>query len=407
MPVLRNIGWLVTGTTGAPQSFVKRVAQAALAWQKDKIRWVGAEIELPREFETEITYDAGGRLLVPGLIDCHTHLCFAGWRTDEFVQKIQGKSYLDIAAKGGGIMSTVRATRAASYEALLERARGFLTQMVSLGITTVEAKSGYGLTVEDELKILRVYSALKSSGPATFVSTFLGAHTVPSELKDDRGQYLRVLTEQLLPIIVADKLASFCDIFVERGAFTPDEARVVLGAAKELGLGLKLHVDQLSDGGGGALAAELGAVSADHLEHTSDAGLRAMAAAKVVGVILPIASLYTCEPPVVARRLVELGVRVAIATDFNPGTAPSFHLPLAMNLGCTLNRLTPVEVLNAVTLIAAEALGLAASHGSLEPGKCADFVLIDASSLEDWLYHFLPNSVVATFRHGKQSYGAL
>ena len=326
--------------------------------------------------------DAGGRPCFPGLVDCHTHLAFGGWRADEFEQRIQGATYLDIAARGGGIASTVRQTRAASEADLEGRARGWLAAMRELGITTVECKSGYGLDRETELRLLRVYRRLAGSQPTRLVSTFLGAHVVPAEYRERRGDYVAFLVDEMIPAVAREGLAQCCDVFVERSAFFIEEARSILAAGLRAGLRPKLHADQLSDGGGALLAAELGALSADHLEHISDAGIAAMSAAGVVAVSLPLATLYLNQPPMPARRLIDAGVAVAVATDFNPGSAPSFHLPFALTLACTLQRMTPAEALKGATIYAARALGREPEIGSLEAGKFADFAIFDVPDVD-------------------------
>ena len=402
MPVLTNIALLATCAAEGGQGAIHAVERAALAWDGETIRWVGAEADLPAAYAAMERVDAGGALVVPGLVDCHTHLAFGGWRADEFSMRSRGATYREIARQGGGIASTMRHTRAASEDALLERSRGFLRAMARLGVTTVEAKSGYGLSAEDELKTLRVYRRLHEEGPMTIVPTFLGAHVVPPEFADDRAGYVRLLTDVLMPRIAEEGLARFCDVFVEETAFSVEEARQILAAGRRHGMRPKLHVDQLSDGGGAALAAEVGAASADHLEHASDAGLAAMAEAGVVAVSLPLASLYLRQPPLDARRAMEAGVAVAVATDFNPGSAPSYHLPLALTLACTMQRMTPAEALKGGTLYAARALDLDARVGSLEPGKQADFVLVDAPDVDHWLYHFRPNAAVATYVRGRR-----
>lgn len=374
----------------------------ALAWEAGRVVWIGPEAELPEAYVGWPTEDAGGRLVVPGLVDSHTHLAFGGWRSDEFVARLRGRSYQEIAAAGGGIAATVRRTRALSEDELLERCLAFASGMAELGVTAVEAKSGYGLDVDSELKLLRVYRRLDEEGPVRVVSTFLGAHAVPAEWREDREGYLELVIEEVLPLVAAEGLAAFCDVFVEEGtAFTAEEGRRVLEAARDLGLGVKLHVDQLSDGGGAALAAELGATSADHLEHVSDEGMGRLAAAGTVAVALPLATAYLDQPPMPARRLLDAGVPVAVATDFNPGTAPSYHLPLAMWLACVRLRMTPAEALKGATLLAARAIGCADRLGSLEVGKAADFVLIDASDVDQWLYHYRGNACVARCARGE------
>jgi imidazolonepropionase len=405
MPVLRNIATLVTPPPPSSEraaTNLRRIDDAALVWTDDTIEWVGPAANLPNEYETATTHDAEGSLVIPGLVDCHTHLAFAGWRADEFALRLDGTSYQEIARGGGGILETVRKTRAASEDELYDRSRSFLRDMAQLGVTTVEAKSGYGLTVADELKQLRVYRHLQESHPLRIVPTFLGAHTVPPEYKADREGYLTLLREELIPRVADDGLAEFCDAFVEEGAFQPDEARRLFRTARHHGLTPKLHADQLSDTGGAALAAEVGAVSADHLEHVSEEGIAAMAEAGVVAVSLPLATLYLDEEPLPAEVLHDAGVPIAVATDFNPGTAPSYHLPLAMMLACTMQRMTPAQVLTGATRHAAAALNREDEIGSLAPGMRADFVLLDAPSLNHWLYHFRPNAAVATYVQGER-----
>ena len=401
MPVLTNIATLVTCRADGRQADIHAIADAALVWEGDTIRWTGPEVELPSEFMALERQSAGGRLVIPGLVDCHTHLAFGGWRADEFAQRIRGESYLDIARAGGGIASTMRATRAASEEDLAERAAGFLDEMRALGVTTVEAKSGYGLTVEDELKTLRVYRRLAESQPTRIVPTLLGAHIVPPEYKEDRAGYIRLLTDTLIPQVAAEGLARFCDVFVEDTAYTNDEARAIFAAAEQHNLTPKLHADQLSDGGGAALAAEVGAVSADHLEYISDTGIAALRSAGVVAVSLPLATLYLNVDPLPARKLIDAGVAVAVATDFNPGSAPSYHLPLALTLACTLQRMTPSEALKGATVIASKAIKMDDRIGSLERGKRADFAVLDAPDVNHWLYHFRPNACVRTVINGE------
>jgi len=405
MPVLTDIATLATCRSDGGQADIHAISDAALVWQGETIRWVGPASELPADFADDERQSAGGRLVVPGLVDCHTHLAFGGWRADEFEQRIRGDSYLDIARAGGGIASTMRHTRAASEDELAERAAGFLAEMRRLGVTTVEAKSGYGLTETDELKTLRVYRRLAESQPTRIVPTLLGAHIVPPEFKEDRAGYIRLLTDTIIRQ-AADGLARFCDVFVEDTAYSADEARTIFAAAAEHGLRAKLHADQLTDTGGGALAAEVGAVSADHLEMISDDSIAAMAEAGVVAVSLPLATLYLNVEPLPARRLIEAGVAVAVATDFNPGSAPSYHLPLAMMLACTMQRMTPAEALKGATIYAARAVGLEDEVGSLEPGKRADFAVIDAADVNHWLYHFRPNACVRTVVSGETVWSA-
>lgn len=406
MPVLRNIGTLATCRPEGGQGDIHPLRDAALAWQGDALVWAGPEAELPRRLRAWESLDAEGRLVVPGLVDSHTHLAFAGWRADEFVRRIGGATYLEIARAGGGIASTVRRTRAASEEELLAHCRRYAREMLSLGVTAAECKSGYCLETQGELKLLRVYRRLAELEPLRVVPTFLGAHVVPPEFQEDRDRYIDLLVEEMLPSVAEERLARFCDVFLEESAFSREEARRVLCAAREAGLGAKLHADQLTDGGGALLAAELGAVSADHLERVSESGIRALAGSGTVAVSLPIASLYLGQDPPPARRLLEAGVAVAVATDFNPGTAPACHLPLAMSLACLRGRMTPAEALKGATIYAARAVGLEDEIGSLEPGKAADFAVIDAPDADHWLYHFRANACRLTVAGGRVAWEA-
>lgn len=406
VPVLTNIGCLATCDSPVGQDDIGIVRDAALAWRDGVIVWVGPADALPGVDSDGERWDAGGRLVIPGLVDCHTHLAFGGWRAGEFTERIRGASYLEIARRGGGIGSTVRDTRALDEEAMADRAGTFAEEMLDLGTTAIECKSGYGLDLETELRLLRVYRGLAEKAGGRVVSTFLGAHVVPPDFRDDREAYITLVVDEVLPRVAGEGLAEFCDVFVEESAFTPDEARRILGAARAFGLGAKLHVDQLGDGGGAALAAELGAVSADHLEHVSADGIDALASAGVVAVTLPIATLYLDQDPPPARAMIDAGVAVAVATDFNPGTAPSYDLPLALLLACTRQRMTPAEALKGATRFAARAVGREERWGAIEPGRPADFVLIDAPDVDHWLYHYRPDPVVAVFVGGVPTRGA-
>ncbi|NNF56777.1 MAG: imidazolonepropionase [Rhodothermaceae bacterium] len=403
MPVLTDIAQLAVCPAEGAQGDLGLIAKAALVWESGAVLWVGSAAALPAAYAEWPRESAGGRLVMPGLIDCHTHLAFGGWRADEFEQKLLGRSYLEIARQGGGIASTVKATRAASEDELHSRARSSLDAMLRLGVTTVECKSGYGLNVEDELKQLRVYRRLAEEGPQRIVPTCLGAHIVPPECKENRKSYLRLLTDELIPQVADESLARFFDVFVEDTAFSREEARTILHVAATHGLRAKLHADQLTDTGGGVLAAELDAASADHLECINANSIRAMAKAGIVAVSLPLATLYLNQEPLPARALIDAGVPVAVATDFNPGSAPSYDLHLALWLACTRQRMTPAEALKGATAYAARAL-LRDDIGSLEPGNKADFVVVDAPSVNHWLYHFHPETVVRTVISGETAW---
>jgi imidazolonepropionase len=400
MPVLRNISELATCPATHRQDDAGLLARAALAWRGSRIEWVGPDAALPSTYRSEPVVDCTRRLVIPGLVDCHTHLCFGGWRGDEFAARLQGATYQEIAAAGGGIASTVSATRGASIGQLQRKARAALDGMLQLGVTTVECKSGYGLDEANELKQLEVYRRLDAAQPVDLVPTFLGAHIVPPEHRANRQRYLDLLCDVLIPRVAAQGLAQFCDVFVEEGAYSTDEARRILSTAREHGLGLKLHADQLSAGGGAGLAAELAAVSAEHLEYASDRDIEALAASGTVAVSLPLASLYLGERYLPARRMFAAGVRVAVATDFNPGSSPSYHLPLALTLACLNQAMTPQEALMGATTVAARAVALHEDRGSLLPGCRADLAIIDAPSLNHWLYHFVPNAALRVLKNG-------
>lgn len=401
MPLLKNISELATCAAGSSQQDAGIVRNAALVWQDEEIVWVGPANQVPESYADEVVFDCQNGLVIPGLIDCHTHLCFAGWREQEFALRLAGASYQQIALAGGGIRSTVSNTRAASLGSLLRSTLQRLKQMQQLGITTVECKSGYGLDLITELKQLEVYRRAAARQALELVPTFLGAHTFPQEFAKDRRGYINLLCQQVIPMVAAEKLAVFCDIFVEESAFDCSEAREILTSAQQHGLKLKVHADQLSDQGAAALAAELGAVSAEHLEYVSEQGINALAAAGVVAVSLPLASVYLREKQTPSRRLLDAGVAVAIATDFNPGSAPSSHLPLAMTLACINQSLTPQETLMGVTHVAAKALDLQHRIGSLQAGFQADIVVINSPSLDHWLYHFQANACQAVIKKGQ------
>ena len=401
MTVLRNIGQLATCPPGSAQQDAGLIDNAALVFEDQKIIWVGQEEQLPDQFASQDSVNCQQRLVIPGLIDCHTHLCFGGWRGDEFEMRLQGRSYREIAAAGGGIRSTVAATRSATAEQLTSKALKALAAILDLGVTTVECKSGYGLEAGAELKQLQVYRQLNKQQAVDLIPTFLGAHMVPDEYRQQRDAYIRMLCDELIPTVAEQKLAQFCDIFVEEGAFSVTEARELLTVASKAGLGLKVHADQLSNGGGAKLAATLGAVSAEHLEYADEEGIEALARAGTVAVSLPLASLYLRERYLPAREMLRAGVRVAVATDFNPGSAPSFHLPLAMTLACINQQMTPQEVLMGATTVAARAIAAEQRIGSLQPGFDADIAIIDAPNVSHWLYHFRANSCCAVIKSGR------
>ncbi|MDX6558668.1 MAG: imidazolonepropionase [Blastocatellia bacterium] len=357
----------------------------------------GGEIEAVgrrREIESLINdgtevIDAGRRVVMPGFVDAHTHPVFAGIRASEFEQRSTGATYREIAARGGGIRSTVRATRNASLNDLVKAGKRYAQWFLRCGTTTIEAKSGYGLTIEDELTILRAIKQLNEETPLRYVPTFLGAHDIPSEYRSRRETYVSLVINEMLPRVAQEKLAEYCDVFCEADVFTTDESWQILSAARCLGLGLRVHADQLSMSGGAKLAAELGAATADHLEHADAEGIAALKAAKVQPVLLP-GSVYALGsnryPP--AREMIDAGLAVVLATDFNPGSSPTPSLPMILSLACTQMKMTPAEALTAATINAAYSLGRGDEIGSLEKGKRADFVIHDCEDYRELAYFF-------------------
>lgn len=399
--LIRNIGLLAT-----PEGFCARRGPAQGQLRLLNNAWVLAEDgiitavghgEPPCGAEQII--DGAGRLATPGLADAHTHLIFGGWRQDELADKLHGVPYLDILARGGGILSTVRATRAATEAELLEKGRRALLEMQRFGVTACEAKSGYGLETETELRQLRVIRQLGQECAMDLAPTLLGAHALPPEYQADREGYLRLLCEEMIPRAAVEGLARFCDVFCEEGVFTVEEARRILLAGKAHGLLPKLHADEIHPIGGSQLAGELGAVSAEHLIVCPEEGMERMARGGVIACLLPCTSLYLGARFAPARRLVEKGVAVAIATDFNPGSCPCLNLQLAMSLGCLYYRLTPEEVLTAVTLNGAAAMGLSGRLGSVEPGKQCDLALWDAPDLNYLCYRMGSNLCASVIKN--------
>lgn len=392
---IRNAAQIVTVASGG--HLVKRGAAmrdvavhvgASLLARDGCIAWLGPDAQTPPLPSGTEILDATGKVVVPGLIDCHTHLVFAGGRVDEFEQRLQGMSYQEIAARGGGINASVRHVRAASKDDLRRAARRRLDRLLGFGVTTVEVKSGYGLTLEDEIKCLEVIAALNAEGPLELVPTFLGAHAVPPEYRDDRDGYVRRLTDEMLPEVARRGLAEFCDVFCETGVFTLDETERILTQARALGLRLKLHADELTPLGGAELAARLGATSADHLLCITERGIDALAATDTVATLLPGTAFFLGVAAAPARRLIECGLAVALASDCNPGTCPTENLPLVGTMACTQMKMLPAEALTALTLNAAAAVGRSDRVGSLEVGKQADLVLCDVPDYRHLFYHY-------------------
>lgn len=405
MLLIKNIGRLQTpmgseSARGETQAYNKVYQNASVLIEGRKIAAIaenGATIACP---EGTRELDAKGKLVTPGLIDAHTHLVFGGWRAHEIPLKLKGASYLEILQAGGGILDTVRHTRASSEDALFERAMGFLNEMLAMGVTSAEVKSGYGLDTETELKQLRVAKRLGAEHPMDIVSTFLGAHAIPPEYAGDADGYVSLVCEQMLPRVKSENLAEYCDVFCEKGVFSAAQSRRVLETAKEYGLGLKIHADEIEELGGSALAGELGATTAEHLIATGQGGMERLKEGGVIACLLPQTSLYLGKSYAPAREMIAMGLPVAIASDFNPGSCPSLNLQLSINLGYLKYRMLPEEVLTAVTLNAACAIGRGETLGTVEIGKQADLVVWEAESFEMLCYRMGSNQAAAVIKAG-------
>lgn len=347
--------------------------------------------------------DAGGRVLMPGFVDAHTHPVFGGTRVDEFEERAKGVTYQEISARGGGIQSTVNKTRAASLDGLVDAGKRYAKWFLRGGTTTVEAKSGYGLSLEDELKILRAIKTLNEQTPLRYVPTFLGAHSIPTEYKSRRDDYISLLIDEMLPAVAQQKLAEYCDVFCEAKVFSNDESWKILSAARCNGLGLRMHADQLSLSGGAKLAAELGTVTADHLEHTDAEGIAALKSANIQPILLPgsVYALGSTRYPA-AREMIDAGLAVILATDFNPGSSPTPSMTMVLSLAVTHMKMTPAEAVTAATINAAYSLNRGAQIGSLEPGKIADVVIHDAGDYREITYFFGIEHAWKVFSSGSQ-----
>ena len=381
------------------------IRQGALAARRGKIVWVGTTADLltsvrPMAFAKLI--DAYGKTVMPGVVDPHTHLVFAGSRENEFAMRIQGRTYQEIAGGGGGINATVAATRKASRPELKAAAKKSLDRMLTLGTTTVEAKSGYGLDLATELKMLEVIRELTEEGPMTIVPTFMGAHEIPPEFRQNPEAYVDLVITRMIPAVAGQKLARFCDVFCERGVFSVEQSERIFRTATAVGLEARLHADELTDLGGAALAVRIKARTADHLLFASDDGINQMAAAGVIAVLLPGTAYFLhLERYARARDMIAAGVPVALATDFNPGSCMTESMPLIMNIACTQMRMLPAEAITAGTINAAWAVGEQDCAGSLEVGKQADILILDAETHEHLCYHFGVNLVETVVKNGR------
>ena len=385
--------------TGADMRELHVVEDGAVGVKDGRIAYVGPTDGIDIS-DTERSISAMGKVLLPGFVDSHTHLVFAGAREKEFARRIAGATYAEIAASGGGINTTVKATRAASKVELIEYALHRLDGCLGFGATTVEIKTGYGLDHESEIKMLEVIEELRSLHVVDIIPTFLGAHTIPFDFKERRREYLDLILERMLPEIERRNLAEYCDVFVEQGAYTLDEAREVLAAAARRGLKVRVHADQITAGGGAELAAEFGAASADHLDHISERGVASLLEAGTVATLLPGVSLFLGEPFPDARRLIDAGLPVAIATDANPGSCMSENIQLMMSLAALQMRMTMEEVITSVTLNAAAALDRSDNIGSIEEGKQADLLMFDVPDYRRILYHLGVNHLAAAVKNG-------
>ena len=402
--LLTNIGMLATPTgssarRGAEQGQIQILRNAWVLISQGQIAQVGTGT--PPSVSGAQVVDAGGKLVTPGLVDAHTHLIFGGWRQNELGMKLHGKSYLDIQNAGGGIQSTTNATRQATEEELTQKAAKALDEMMRFGTTTCEAKSGYGLALEHELKQLRAIRRLQEEHPMDVTATFMGAHLVPAEYKQDRAEYIRLVCEEMMPAVKEQGIAKFCDVFCEADTFTVEESRQILEAGLRHGLRPKIHADEIESIGSSQLAGEIGAISAEHLIVCPPEGIASMAKGGVIACLLPATSFCLGSTYAPAREMVSAGVPVAMASDFNPGSCPCLNLQFVINLGGLRYRLTPEEVLTAVTLNAAAAIDMADRVGSVEAGKQGDLVIWDAPDLDYICYRFGSNLVQTVIKNGR------
>ena len=405
--VIRNIGELATpigyrARHGAEMNSVRLVADAAIVVDVETVVWAGPAADMPGiDGPVPEIMDAGGRAVIPGFVDSHTHFVFGGYRDEEFFWRASGVPYMEIHSRGGGIANTVRATRAANLDELLATATPRLERMLELGVTTVEGKSGYGLDLETELRQLEAMRILDTRQPVDIVPTYMGPHSIPQEYKGNPSGYIDFVINEVLPRVQEKQLARFCDIFCERGVFELEDSRRFLKAAKAAGFSLKMHADEIVRIGGAGLAAELDATSADHLLKATPEDLEAMAATGVVATCLPITAFSLREPYADARGMIDRGLAVALASDFNPGSCYSQSIPLVAALGALYMHMSIEEILTALTLNGAAALGLARDRGSIEPGKLADILILDAPSYRHLAYNVGMNIVHTVLKRGK------
>lgn len=403
--LIKNIGCLQTPAgsyshKGSKQGKNLKLKDAAIAAEDGIIREITEDGKLP-EGQFDQVIDAEGKLVTPGFVDGHTHLVFGGYRQNEIPMKLAGAGYLDILRAGGGILDTVRKTREASFGELYAKSEGFLDEMLHMGITTCEAKSGYGLDMENELKMLEVIKALGEKHPMDVVPTFMGAHAIPPEYEGRGDEYIEMLCSEVIPEVRKRGLAEFCDVFCEDSVFNAEQSRKYMEKAREYGFELKIHADEIEDIGGSRLAGELEAVSAEHLIAAGEAGMDSMAAGGTTAMLLPATSFYLGKTYAPARTMIDKGIPVAIASDFNPGSCPSLNLQLAVNLGYLRYKMTPEEILTAVTINPACAINRGDLVGTIEEGKQADIVIWDAPDFEMLCYRFGSNLADKIIKKGE------
>ncbi|WP_096186272.1 imidazolonepropionase [Evansella halocellulosilytica] len=389
----------------ADMSNIGVIENGSVLTQDDKIIAVGTDEEIQSKYKEEISkadqIDATNKIVTPGLVDPHTHLVYAGTRENEYAMRLKGKTYMEIMNAGGGIHATTRTTQQADFEQLYKESKRRLDTFIKYGVTTIEAKSGYGLTTEDEIKQLEVAKQLNESHAVDIVSTFMGAHAIPMEDKDNPEKFIDLVINEMIPEVAKHKLATFNDVFCERGVFTPDQSRRILEAGKKYGLIPKIHADEIEPYAGAELAAEVGAVSADHLLKISDQGIQMMTEKNVIGVLLPGTAFFLMAEFAKARKMIDSGVPIALSTDANPGSSPTLSLQFIMNLGCLKMGMTPEEVLTATTINAAHAIGRADLIGSLEIGKMADITIFDVKNYYMLSYNYGMNHVEKVIKRGE------
>ena len=406
--IIKNIGKLVTmrgkssPRVGEEMNNLEILENAYVAIENRKFVDIGID-EGYEELISKYTRieNANGLLVTPGLIDAHTHLVHGGSRENEFSKKLSGVPYIEVLKQGGGILSTVRSTKEATFESLYTKAKKSLDRMLEFGVTTIESKSGYGLELDTELKQLKVAKELDKDHPVDLVHTFLGAHAIPVEYKDNHKKFIDILVEEMMPKVKELGLAEFCDVFCEDGVFSIEESEYILSKAKELGYKLKVHADEIVSLGGAELSAKLGCTSSDHLMAASEEGMKQMAQSGVIANILPGTSFNLNKDYADVRKMIELNVPVSLSSDYNPGSCPSENLQFIMQLGCLGLKMTPNEVLSAVTINAAHAIDRQNEIGSIEVGKKADLAIFDAPNVEYLMYHFGINHIDRVYKEGQ------